>query len=81
MSLLKAIWRFIYTGGRVFSEAAHGEYTADSPYIEQFRKDLEKASEVSGSAIDRFNLKGDNSRIRQDMGKAFSQYKVAHGYE
>ena len=81
MSLFKVIWRFIHTGGQVFSEAAHGDYTADSPYIEQLRKDLEKSSEVSGSAIDRDNLKGDSSRIRQDMGKAFNQYKMAHGYE
>ncbi|MDE5808645.1 MAG: hypothetical protein K2H76_11060 [Muribaculaceae bacterium] len=81
VSLFNAIWRFIHTGGNVFSEAAHGEYSSSSPYIEQLRKDLEESSEKSGSAIDRENMRGDNFRIRQDVGRAFAQYKMTHGYE
>ena len=81
MSLFKAIWRFIHTGGRVFSETTYGDYIADSPYIEQFRKDLEKSSKISGPAIDRENLRGDSRRIRQDMRKIFNQHKKSHCYE
>ncbi|MBD5329413.1 MAG: hypothetical protein HDS03_05975 [Bacteroides sp.] len=79
--LLNSIWCFVYTGGRVFSEAARGEYSDISPQIEQFRKDLDAASERHGSLTDKENLRNDNIKMRQDVGRAFNQYKVMHGYE
>lgn len=73
-SMLKSMIAFIRNGGKVFSEAARGEYKNISPDVKSMWEDLNTPE--SGIAIDKRNLRYDRRRISHDVAWAMQSYKA-----
>jgi hypothetical protein len=75
--MYKGIIRFIKNGVATFRAASRGQYRADSPEIEQIRREIMQAK--TGYSQDRANLRNDRKNVARDIRRAFDKLVSEHG--